>query len=260
MYRVVSHLAQPFVAATVLALLGIAGLWWRRRETRRYLFWVTVPLVALAVASTPSVAYLAMGSLEWRYPPSDDVPKGVDTIVVLSASIHPPDAVRQRTELGDDTLGRCLHAVDLYRRAKLRRHKRCLVVLSGGKVDPRQTGPTLAQAMRDFMIRQRIDPSDLVLEDRSRTTYENAVETGKILRERKIEKVVLVTNASHLLRSERCFRAQGVEVVPSGCRYRATEFEWSLPWFLPEPDAAKDVQAAAHEWVGLFWYWLHGRI
>ncbi len=260
MYRFVSCLAQPFVAATLLAMLGVAALWWRRRETRLRLLWVTVPLVAMAIASTPCAAYLALGSLEWQYPPSHDMPQGVETIVVLSGYVRLPDGVRQRTELADDTLGRCLHAVDLYRQAKPRQSKRCLVVLSGGKVNPSQAEPTLAEAMRDFMIGQGVDPSDLLLENRSRSTHENAVETGRLLQQRGIEKVVLVTTASHLQRAQRCFRAQGLDVVPSGCRYRATRFQWSLSWFLPNPGSAEDVQAAAHEWLGLFWYWLHGRL
>jgi len=255
MYRFVSCFAQPFVVATVLALLGVAGLWWRRRETRLRLLWVTVPLVVMAVVSTPCAAYLALGSLQWRYPPSHDMPQGVETIVVLAGYMRLPDGVRQRTELADDTLGRCLHAADLYHQAKP-----CFVVLSGGKIDPSRAGPTLAEAMRDFMIEQGVDPSDLLLENRSRSTYENALETGKLLHQRGIEKVVLVTSASHLQRAERCFRAQGLDVVPSGCRYRATRFQWSLSWFLPDPGAAENVQAAAHEWLGLFWYWLHGRL
>ena len=37
-------------------------------------------------------------------------------LVVLSGSIRPPDSIRARTELGPDTLYRCLHAVELFRR------------------------------------------------------------------------------------------------------------------------------------------------
>ena len=255
MYRFVSQLLQPFVSLACLTLLGAAVLWWRRRETRPRLLLVTVPLVCLAVMSTPVVSYLALGSLEWQYPPCYDTPREAETIVVLSGHVRPPDRIRLRAELGDNTLGRCLHAAELYDQGKP-----CLVVLCGGKVDPSTAGPTFAAAMCDFMVQQGVARSDLLLEDQSRTTYENAVETARLLRGRGIEKIVLVTSATHMQRAERCFRSQGFDVRASGCRYRATQFRWSLSQFLPDAGSARDVEDVAHEWLGLFWYWLHGRI
>lgn len=255
MYRFISQLLQPFVVLTCLTLLGVAVLWWRRRETRRRLLLVTIGLVCLAVMSTPVVSYLALGSLEWQYPPCYAMPQEVETIVVLSGQVRPPDRIRLRAELADDTLARCLHAAELYEQGKP-----CLVVLSGGKVDAGTAGPTFAEAMSDFMVEQGVTRSDLLLEDQSRTTYENAVETAKLLRGRGIEKIVLVTTATHMQRAELCFRGQGLDVTPSGCRYRATQFRWSLSKFLPDAGSARDVETVAHEWLGLFWYWLHGRI
>jgi len=255
MYHLVAALLDPFTLLFLLTAVGIANLWRRRVDSRRRLVLVAVPFAVLAVVSLPATAYLALGSLEWPYPPQAGRPRGVDTIVVLSGAVHPPNRVRPEAELGEDSLYRCLHAARLYRRTGP-----CLVVASGGKVDSRTPGPTVAAAMRDFLIEQGVADSDLLLEDRSRSTYENARNTAVLLRERGIEKIVLVTDASHMLRAERCFLAQGIEVYPSGCRHQATEFRWSLLTFLPRPWAARDVQRAAHEWMGLAWYRLHGRI
>jgi len=256
MYRLVVDLFEPFTLLFLLTALAVANLWRKRLETRRRLLLVVVPLLALAMLCTPALAYLALGSLEWRYPPRhNERPHEAEAVVVLSGGIWLPDDVRVRTELAEDTLYRCLHAARLYRQGGP-----CLVVLSGGKVDPRRPGLTLASAMHDFLLEQGIPESDMLIEDQSRTTYENAVQTAELLGKRGIEKIVLVTEATHLLRGELCFRAQGLEVTPSGCRYRATSLNWSPSKLLPDAGAARDVQRAAHEWVGLAWYRLHGRI
>ena len=101
----------------------------------------------------------------------------------------------------------------------------------------------------------------ILLEDRSGTTYENAVESAKILRERGIEKVLLVTDGASLPRAAMCFQGQGIDVIPSGCRYRTLGgFRYSVVDFLPSVDAANDVSEAWHEWLGLIWYWFRGKI
>jgi len=255
MYRFFVDLLEPFLVLYVLTALMLANLWRKPAESRRRLLLVTVPFLGLTLLCTPAISYFALGSLEWLYPPCADRPEDVKAIVVLSGGMRPPDGVRKQPELKESTLCRCLQAARLYRQGEP-----CLVVASGGKVDPAGPGPTLAEAMRDFLLRHGVAQGDLLIEDRSRTTYENAAETAKLLRRRVIGKVVLVTDALHLLRAQRCFEAQGIEVVPSGCRYRATRLRWSLFSFLPSAGAARGTQEALHEWLGIVWYRLHGRI
>jgi uncharacterized SAM-binding protein YcdF (DUF218 family) len=91
-------------------------------------------------------------------------------------------------------------------------------------------------------------------------THENAVESARLLRERGIRKVLLITDATHLWRAERCFLAQGIEVVPCGAYYRTIDFEWSEWKFLPNARAARNTSRVLHEWLGLIWYRLRGWI
>ena len=163
--------------------------------------------------------------------------------------------MRPQAELGEESLYRCLHAARLYHRGEP-----CPVLVSGGKVDPDRPGPTLADLMRDFLLRLGVAEEDLIVEGRSRTTYENAVESAALLREHGIEKIQLVADAVDLLRAALCFRKQGLDVLASGCNYRATGWRWRLFGFLPSPGAAKAVERVTHEWLGVAWYWLRGRI
>ena len=255
MYRLLTDLAQPAFLLALLALLAFANLWRKRRESRRRLLLLAVPLLLLSICSTPLVCYLALGSLEWSYPPLEEPPDDVQAIVVLAGRLNLLDDAGTQVELGEDTLYRCLRAADLYRRGKPRP-----VLVSGGKVDPTSPGPSLAAAMREFLRGQGVADNDLIVEDVSRTTYENAVESGHLLAERGIRKIALVTDAAHLRRAVGCFRKQGLEVVPCGCRYRAAHLEWSAWTFLPNASAARGFQEAWHEWLGTVWYRLRAKM
>ncbi len=255
MYRLLTDLAQPAALLVLLTALAVANLWRKPRVGRRRLLLLTIPFVLLLVWCTPVVGYLTLGSLEWRYPPLDKRPEDVEAIVVLSGYVRVLDEEGTQVELGEDTLYRCLRAAEVYRQGKP-----CPIVVSGGKVDADAPGPALAVVMRDFLRQQGVADGDLIVEDRSRTTYENAVECCRLLNERGIHRIVLVTDATHLGRASACFRKQGADVVPCGCRYRAARLEWSVPTFLPDPAAARGSAEACHEWLGTAWYRLCGRM
>ena len=209
----------------------------------------------LYLYSTPAIAYLSLATLEWQHPPRPISANEADAIVVLSAGIVPPDSVRPKAQLDSASVARCLHAAQLYHSGPRRR-----VLLTGGKVRPNRKGPFLAEAMQDFMLQLGISKEDILLETRSRTTFENALYSANVLGDHQIKSVILVTDATHLHRGVLCFEAQGIKATPSGCRYRATEFEWRLASFLPNEGAAVANHDVFHEWLGLAWYWLKGRV
>jgi len=203
----------------------------------------------------PALAFVALGTLEWRYPPLAQRPADAQGIVILSAGLMPPAAWRPQAELDEDALLRCLYGAELYHQGPP-----CPVLVSGGKVDPEMRGPSHARAMADFLERLRVAPADLILEQGSRTTFENAVECGKQLDKCRLRKVLLVTDAVDMLRAELCFQKQGIEVIPAACHYRAVSFDASVLDFLPSPGAARHCQRVGHEWLGTAWYALRGRL
>jgi uncharacterized SAM-binding protein YcdF (DUF218 family) len=255
-YSLISYLLRPYVFVLLLLGLVIARLWWKRPEQRRSLLWVAVPFLLLIVLSTPIAGYFAIGSLEWQYPPQEERPKDAEAIVVLDGGGLPPDQTRARAELAPASLFRTLHAARLYHQAG----PCLLLVTGGGKLDPDVPGPPFVELMAELLLQLGVRPSDLLVESTSRTTYENAVESRKVLQKRSVNRIVLVTDATHLPRAVRCFRKQGFEVTPSGCHYQATELKPSVYFFLPAEAGIRGNQEAAHEWIGLAWYWLAGRI
>jgi uncharacterized SAM-binding protein YcdF (DUF218 family) len=256
MTRFVSALLQPHNFLYLLLLAGVIGLWRIRPALpRRRLLAVTLPFVLISLVSMPVISYLGYGSLEWHYPPVMDRPTEADAIVVLSGYVRDPDEFWPSADLGSDTMYRCLRAAELYQQGP-----RCPMIVSGGRVERDRPGPTLSEAMRGFLVKHGVAAEDIVLEERSQTTYENALYTGEILRQQGITRPVLVTDANSMLRAELCFRKQGISVVPRGCDYRARQFEPGVLAFLPNPAGIGQLELIVHEWLGLAWYRLLGRI
>jgi uncharacterized SAM-binding protein YcdF (DUF218 family) len=250
------NLCQPYPLLLLALGLLLIRAWFKRWASRRRLLLLTVPFVLLVLVSNSAVAYLALGSLEWRYPPLDPRPADTEVIVVLASSVAPAEELRPRAELDDDGRVRCLHAALLYREGPP-----CKVLVSGGSPDPEHGVPTCASVMRDFLVEVGVSPADVIVEEQSQSTHENAVACARILKERNLREVVLVMDAVDMARASRCFRKQGVEAVPAPCHYRAaTRLRMAPELLLPNPGAVQACQRVAHEWLGMVWYWMRDRI
>lgn len=203
----------------------------------------------------PIVSFFFAASLEWEYPPIYERPKSVQAIVVLGSGVAPPDAVRKKAALDVSGLRRCVKAVELYHAGSP-----CPIVVTGGRVTAYKKGPVMSEVMRDFLITQGVAAEDIILENKSRSTYENATRSKELLSGRGIDTVLVVTDATHLVRSLRCFRKLGMTAYAGGCGYSATEFHFTTSSFLPSAGAAAMNQMVFHEWLGLFYYRVRGRI
>jgi uncharacterized SAM-binding protein YcdF (DUF218 family) len=254
MYKFLIEVLRPQFLLLVLMALALIGVWRKRPATRRRLLFLTIPFVLLVLISMPAVTHLALGTLEWPYEPLDQRPTDARAIVVLSGYYGPLDAETGTWHLGEDTLARCLKALELYRASP------CPILVTGGNCESNTAGPTCAEAMRDFLVQRGVKKEDILVEACSQSTYENAVESAKLLKARGLDKVVVVTDATHLFRAVRCFRGQGIEVVPCGCRYRTHQFQLTVLAFVPNLSASRRFEVVWHEWVGAGWYWVTGKM
>jgi uncharacterized SAM-binding protein YcdF (DUF218 family) len=254
MYQVfVWRVLQPFPLLWLLLGLALLNLWRKRTESRRRLLLVTFPFVVLSIISLPAVSDLVVASLERQYPPLLHRPDDIQAIVVLSSYVFPPTTPGAPPEFDERTSNRCLKAADMYHQGQP-----CPVLVSGRSADA--DGADYGEAMRALLMKLGVRADDVLVERQSLTTYENAVESARILQGRQLSRILLITDATHLKRAVACFRKQGMEVVPCGCAYRLRDSPFELSRLLPQPGVAERCQWICHEWLGLAWYWWRGRI
>lgn len=257
MRTIIALLLQPFGLAMLLAWLALADLWRRGRRTEPRLRPVAASLALglLSLSCLPAVSYLVRAPLEWRSSPLRGVPPSAQAIVVLGGYYFPADTIRPVPQLGDDSRERCAEAARLARLAP-----ELPLLLSGGELSDGNPGITVAGLMRRELELMGIAPARLQLEERSRSTATNASACRPHLAANGWTTIILVTDALHMPRAAGSFRRQSLTVIPAPCRQRTTRFEWSWTSFWPNPHAAAGLAEAVHEWLGLAWYRLRGRV
>jgi uncharacterized SAM-binding protein YcdF (DUF218 family) len=94
-------------------------------------------------------------------------------------------------------------------------------------------------------------PAELLLEETSRTTWENAQQV-RLLRPALV-RIALASSALHLPRARQAFEASGFQVCEWPVHYEALPLRG--PWVIwPGSTATRKTEAALHEWLGSWYY------
>jgi uncharacterized SAM-binding protein YcdF (DUF218 family) len=149
--------------------------------------------LTILLAFTPLYFFLARPLVR-----TDPLQK-TQAIVVVSGGL------RHDTSLGTSTSERVSYGVELAKRG----YAPLLVMSGGGPV----RSVTDAEVMAREAVRLGIAREVVLIEDQSESTWENAVLTAKLLRDRKVNEILLVTCPYHSLRAKLMFRARGLAVA-----------------------------------------------
>lgn len=243
-------IAQPGNLLLLLLLLGIF-LGTRRRD-RAARFLILFAVFGFLVITVAPVGQAMLLPLEQRFPPPSNLPAKIDGIVLLGGATNPQPSRAAGAGASTGSIRRVLAAVAL-----AHRYPDAKLVLLGGQTTLLPVGYTESRALVGFIAGQGIDRTRVIVEQRSRTTYENAV-LGKQLVEPKAGQVwVLVTSAYHMPRAVASFRAVGWPVIPYPVDYRVDRGRWLRPHF-SLVDGLNETTIAAKEWLGLAFYRLIG--
>ena len=117
-----------------------------------------------------------------------------------------PGADAWQDSIGFSTYLRSVYAVRAWRGGGFRD----VVVCGGGNGDQ----PSVAEQMRDFMVSQGIPAAAVHLENQSRSTRENALDSKALVSQLGGRKILL-TSDYHMFRAYRVFRKAGIDVQPS---------------------------------------------
>ncbi len=249
--KLVIALTEPIgviYVIVLLILLAAALRWWRAVRALGALLVVVMIVVGL----TPAPEW-ALRSLEDRIP-AEPVPwDKLSGVVVLGGAVRSGELGAERgTYILNDAAERLTTAV-----AIARRHPELPVVLSGHSGHVWHAGLSEGDVARLLFGDLGVAPERFLFEEMSRNTYENAVETRRLLVDVD-GSWLLVTSAFHMPRSVAVFRAQGFDVIPYPVDFRAPNPATSwLPASIGERFAF--AATASKEWLGLLAYRLFGR-
>jgi uncharacterized SAM-binding protein YcdF (DUF218 family) len=243
---------QPINLTGILLAIALVALLlgWRRLAV----FTVAKAFLVVALASWTSLGALMLHPLEDRFARPDPPPAEIAGVIVLGGGFEGSvNLARGGYELnasGD----RFVEAAVLARRYPAAR-----VVVTGGANALTLDGEADGDTAPRMLTALGVAPERLVLENRSRDTYENALLTKELLDPRPGEVWLLVTSAFHMPRSMGLFRKAGFDVVAWPADYRTAGNEYPGPTQDNFSDSLQNVTVAIREWIGLIAYRLTGR-
>ena len=172
--KILPLMVLPIGIVIELLLIALLLLWWGKRKSSA--FFMVAAISVLWCCSMPIVANTVLGKLEQQYPALalSDVPSS-DCIVLLGGaleSIRPP-----RVDINLlDSVDRITKTVSLYRAGKA-----AVVIVSGGNQPWQPQLKSEAKETQTLLTDWGVPVSAIVLEETSRNTRENAVNTKVLL-------------------------------------------------------------------------------
>lgn len=256
MYIYLSKILPLFIMpiGIVLELLLLAFFLLRRRKRKPATFTLAIAIVVLWGSSLPIVGNTLLGFLERQYPaiPISDVASS-ECIVVLGGAVGPVQSPRLDVDL-KDAADRVYKTASLYAAGKAP-----MIIVAGGNQPWSPFEQSEAEAIRLLLMEWGVPDSAIFLDETSRNTRENVVNTWEILRTNRCVNPLLVTSAAHMPRSVASFEMVGIRVFPVSVDVRVVRKpKLSIFDFLPDTDALKKTTDAMHEWVGQQYYKLRG--
>lgn len=191
--------------------------------------------------------------------PKNKVTKAKVGVVMGGMSIYDPKNERVHF---NQNIDRLLQAIPLLKNGTLEE-----IIVSGGSGYLRYDEFSEAKIILDYLIEIGVDTTAITGEFTSRTTYENALNTVEILKQKySLEElqnnVIVITSAIHMRRSVACFQKLGLQVAhysTNPASEREKQYHWE-EYIVPNAHHFGAWGNLLHEIVGYSVYYIKGYI
>jgi uncharacterized SAM-binding protein YcdF (DUF218 family) len=256
--KVLSAFLLPLPASVLLLGIGLALLWFTRRDRLgRVLLSVGFGLLLLSSYNVVSDAFVT--PLERTFEPlyprtrldtairaAGQAPKW---IVVLGGGDVADRRVPANDQLGDSAMSRLVEGVRLYRELPGTK-----LLLSGGVGAGIKHADILGAVAELF----RLPPEDVVLD---RSAWDTEQEAHNLAARVGSAPFILVTSAVHMPRAVALFRRQRARPIAAPTHHYTLDTPGvSFDELLPSPSALMKMDAATHEYLGTLFSKLRGKI
>ena len=194
----------------------------------------------------------------WEIPSRkiDSIKEAYDVGVLLGGAMRYYNSEMERVVYGSSA-DRFIQTVALYKKGKIKK-----ILISGGSGLLTQQQFKEAEMLRNVLLEMNIPGQDIIVENKSKNTYENALFSAEILKKDFSEKkILLITSGYHMRRSLGCFKKAGTLVEPFSVDEHSGNGQYTPDkLFIPDVAILESWNILLHEWVGYFSYWIVGYI
>lgn len=253
-----------FILSKILLFLTSPLFWWcivlliafygRSSKTRKRFRFIAVTLFLFF---TNTFIFLEFERM-WEIPGTkiSSIKKKYDAGIVLSGmALYDNHLQRLNIKEGTD---RIWHTITLYKKGIIGK-----IIITGKDGTITEQGLNEAEQFRNDLVNWGIPARDILIENKSRNTYENALYTKQLLKKHpELQSFLLITSANHMRRSKACFKKQGISFDTFSTNlHNGAERYWNADHLLI-PSFITFVQwnNLTKEWTGYIMYKLTGKI
>jgi len=150
----------------------------------------------------------------------------------------------------NDSGDRLISAIELYKLGKIKK-----IIISGGNGELINNGMKESEWSKSFMINMGIESKDILLENSSRNTMENAKSTAVLMGIDINQKSLLITSAGHMKRAKFCFNKNNFNIDCYPTDITNSDITLNVDYlFIPNIDALEKWESLIHEWIGYIVY------
>ncbi|MBV6653923.1 MAG: YdcF family protein [Mameliella sp.] len=248
--KLLVFLVKPITWLTVLLFLS-----WFSGNPKRKRRYVMLALVVLLVFSNGFLFNAMISTWEPETLTADKIASPYAVGILLGGYSNQNIVPGHDRHNFNSRANRFTNALELYKQGKIKK-----LLLSGGQGSIIKRNLPEASVMVSYLETMGVPRSDIIVEDKSRNTYENALFSKAILKEKGIDgPYLMITSAWHMPRSIGCFEAVELEVTPYAVDYITQKWAPSPQQiFLPSARTFSLWELIIKEWVGILAYKLKG--
>ena len=250
--KIVGPFFDPLSICLVLLIVGLLLLWFTKRQRSGKVL-VSIGIVVLIFASYGLFSKPFIKQLESQYAAllHINTASGIKWIVILGYGVTPDKKLPPNSQLCNGALARLVEGIRIHKALPDTR-----IILSGG---PQSGGISEAEAMARTAMFLGVDRQKLMLDSTSKDTEDQARLIQHIVGN---DQFILVTSASHMPRSVALVSKLGLHPIPAPADHVMKEDTGTINpgGFFPSSGNIMAIELAMHEYLGIAWARLRGRI
>jgi uncharacterized SAM-binding protein YcdF (DUF218 family) len=247
--KLLTFLLMPY---TQMVIWLVTGMFVKNKIWKKRFLWIGV--FYLIFFSNRFILNEAL--LLWEIPPTpiSSLKPDYELGIILGGTTNNEKEPRDRIYIFKSA-ERMTHALQLYHMGIIKK-----ILVTGGSSNIIDTKYKEADNMRSFLILCGVRDEDIIVENKARNTYENAMYSAEIINKMYPgTRSLIITSAFHLRRSMGCFRKTGILADGFSTDFYGKKRKYTPDFLLiPDPSAFGEWQMIIREWLGILFYKLAG--
>jgi len=211
--------------------------------------WKILGIVLFAILTNNWLGYFALHLWESQTIQVENIQEPYEIAIVLGPFMNHKKSILDEELNIYEVNDRLRQSIELYKKGKFKK----FLLAGNDEIDAAIT----------FLLDEGISSEDILVEDRSSNTYENALFSKQLLTKRanNSKSILLITSAYHMRRAQKCFNAVALNVTPFSVDYMtycAKVWGVSLGEIIPNSSATRKWGVLFREVLSIFYFKLKG--